>query len=144
MSTFTRMSRQQLLLATSVLIVVAMLFAHVVRLGEDVGEEGSVGSFIGLSIFGIAVTAVLLLVAVPKIPREHRQMTILGFGGAAVVTVLIFWTALPFAFAAAAFHAAGPGEERIPGEEQGEAPATAGVLLAMLAVVGALVLCIIG
>ena len=142
MSTLTRMPRQHLLLVTSVIIVVAMLFAHVIGLSDEVDEEGSVGSFIGLSIFAIAVTAVLLLVAVPKVPREHRRTAVLAFGGAALVTVLVFWTGLPFAFAAAALYSAGPGEERIPAE--GEAFATAGVLLAVLAIIGAFVLCIIG
>jgi len=101
-----------------------------------------VGSFIGLSIFALAVTAVLLLVAVPRIPREHRRTAVLAFGAAAVLTVLVFWTGLPFAFGAAALYAAGPGEERIPAE--GEAFATAGVLLAVLGILGAFVLCIIG
>jgi hypothetical protein len=142
MSTLTHLSRQQLLLITSVIIVVGMLFAHVVGLSDEVDEAGSVGSFIGFSIFAIAVTAVLLLVAVPKVPREHRRTAVLGFGAAAVVTVLVFWTGLPFAFAAAALYAAGPGEEHIPAE--GEAFATAGVLLAVLGILGALVLCIIG
>jgi uncharacterized MnhB-related membrane protein len=142
MSTFTHMPRQQLLIVTSVIIVVAMLFANVVGLGDEVDEEGSVGAFIGLSIFGIAVTALLLLVAVPAVPREHRANAVLAFGVAALVTVLAFYTALPFALGAAALHAAGPGEERIP--QEGEAPATAGVLIALLAIVGAFVLCIIG
>lgn len=142
MSTLTRMPRQQLLIVTSVLILVAMLFAHVVGLSDEADESGSVGSFIGVSIFAIAVTAVLLLVAVPKIDREHRQMAILGFGGGAILTLVVFWTGLPFALAAAALHAAGPGEEQIPDERA--APATAGIILAVLAVVGGLVLSIIG
>lgn len=144
MSTLTRIPRQQLLIVTSVLIVVAMLFAHVVGLSDEVDESGSVGSFIGFSIFGVALTAVLLLVAVPKIDAQHRPMAVLGFGIGAVVTLLAFWSALPFALGAAAFHAAGPGDERIPGESDSEAPATAGVLLALLAVAGGLVLCVIG
>lgn len=142
MSTLTHMPRQQLLVVTSVIIVVAMLFAHVIGLSDESDEQGSVASFIGLSIFAIAVTAVLLLVAVPMIPREHRRKAVLAFGGGALVTLLAFWTGLPFALGAAALYAAGPGEERIPAE--GEALATAGVLLAVLAIVGALVLCIIG
>ena len=143
MSTLTRVPRTHLLLITSAIIVVAMLFAHVVLLNDDaVDAEGDVAAFIGWSIFAIAVTAVLLLVAVPMIDRKDRRMAVLGFGAGAVVAVVIFWTGLPFALAAAALHAAGPGEEHIP--DQGEAPATAGVLLAVLAIIGAFVLCIIG
>ena len=144
MSTLTRMPRRQLLIVISVLIVVAMLFAHVIGLSDEVDESGSVGSFIGFSIFAIAVTAVLLLVAVPKIERGHRQWAVLGFGGGAIFTLLVFWTGLPFALGAAALHAAGPGEERIPAESDGEAPAAAGGLLALLALAGGLVLSSIG
>jgi hypothetical protein len=142
MATFTRMPRTQLLVLFSLIIIVAALFANVVGIGDEVDEEGSVGGWIGLSAFGIAVTALLLLVAVPRIPREHRKNAVLGFGIAAIVFCVVFWSALPFAFAAAALYAAGPGEEQIP--EEGEAPATAGVLLALLAVVVAFVLCVIG
>ena len=142
MSTLTHMPRQRLLLITSAIIVVAMLFAHVIGLSDEVDEDGSVASFIGFSIFAVAVTAVLLLVAVPMIGREHRRLAVLGFGAGALITVLVFWTGLPFAFGAAALYAAGPGEERIPAE--GEAMATAGVLLALLAFLGAFVLSIIG
>lgn len=142
MATFTRMPRTQLLLITALIIVVALLFANVINIGGGSDENGSVGSWIGTSIFAIAVTAVLLLVAVPKLPREHRQMAILGFGIAAVVTIAVFWSGLPFALGAAALYAAGPGEERV--QDEGAAPATAGVVLALLGIVGAFVMCIIG
>lgn len=142
MATFTRMPRTQLLLVTSAVIVVAALFANVVGVGDESDEAGSVGTWIGVSIFGIAVTALLLLVVVPKLPREHRRTAVLGFGIAAVVTLTIFWSALPFALGAAALHAAGPGDERV--DEEGAAPATAGVVLALLAFVGGLVLSVIG
>lgn len=142
MATFTRMPRTQLLLVTSAVIVIAALFANVVGVGDESDEAGSVGTWIGVSIFGIAVTALLLLVVVPKLPREHRRTAVLGFGIAAVVTLTIFWSALPFALGAAALHAAGPGDERV--DEEGAAPATAGVVLALLAFVGGLVLSVIG
>ena len=142
MSTFTRMPRTQLLILTAVIIVVAMLFAHVIGVNDASDEEGSVGSFIGFSAFGVALTAVLLLVAVPKIPRENRKTAVLAAGVVAIVFCLVFWSAIPFAFAAAALYAAGPGEEQVP--EEGEAPATAGVLLGLLAMAVAFVLCIIG
>lgn len=142
MATLTRMPRDQLLLLTSAIIIVAELFANVVEVGDSTDESGSVGGWIGLSIFGIALTAVLLLLVVPKLRPDQRRTAVLGFGIAAVVTVLVFWSALPFAFGAAALYAAGPGEERV--DDGGAAPATAGVVLAVLAIVGAFVLCIIG
>jgi hypothetical protein len=142
MSTLTHMPRRQLLIAASAIIAVAMLFAHVLGVADDADTEGSVASFVGASVFGIAATAVLVLVAVPSVPGEHRRTAVLVAGGLALITIPVFWTALPFAFGAAALAAAGPGDERIPSE--GEAPATAGVLLAALAIAGSFVLCIIG
>ena len=69
-------------------------------------------------------------------------MAVLGFGIGAVVTIAVFWSGLPFALAAAALSAAGPGEDHIA--DEGAAPATAGVILGLLAIVGAFVMCIIG
>ena len=73
----------------------------------------------------------LVLVLVPRIPADKRRAWTLGLGVAAVVTCVVFWSALPFALAAATFALAAPGEEH-PGET-GEASASAGVILAALA-----------
>jgi hypothetical protein len=138
-TTFTRVPRLTLLIATSVLILIAELFANfVIAPGL---QQTSVGGWIGYSVFGIAVTAVLLLVAVPRIPRENRTMFVLGFGIAAIVTCAIYRTALPFAFGAAALAAAAPGDDSPEGS--GAAPSTAGVLLGCLAIVAAFVLSLI-
>ena len=135
MSTLTRMPRTQLLTAMAIVIVVAELFANMIG-------DTDVGGWIGLSLFGIAVMLLLVLVVVPRIPAEHRRSWTLGLGVAAVITCVVFWSALPFAIAAATFVAADPGEER-PGET-GEAPASAGVILAALASIAAFIFCIIG
>jgi hypothetical protein len=137
MSTLTRMPRTQLLVVMAVVIVIAELFAN-----ELFGDSFDVGGWIGLSAFGIAVMALLVLVAVPRVPPESRRSWTLGLGVAALITCAVFWSALPFAFAAAAFVSAAPGEEH-PGET-GEAPASAGVILAALATFVAFVLCIVG
>jgi hypothetical protein len=137
MSTLTRMPRTQLLVVMAVVIVIAELFAN-----EIVGGDADVGGWIGLSAFGIAVMALLVLVVVPRVAPESRRNWTLGLGVAALVTCAVFWSALPFAFAAATFVSAAPGEEH-PGET-GEAPASAGVILAALATVVAFVLCIVG
>ena len=92
--------------------------------------------------FGIALSAVLLLVAVPRLPDDMRGTAVLGFGIGAVVTCLAFWSTLPFALGIAAIAAAGPGDDTPEGT--GAAPSTAGVLLAVLAIVAAFVLCVIG
>jgi hypothetical protein len=138
MNTFTRLPRTQLLTAIAVLILVAELFAN----GIIGGDDADAGGWIGLSLFGIAVTAVLVLVVVPRIAPAKRRSAVLGFGVAAVVLCAAFWSALPFALGAAALAAAGPADDSPEGEAP--APSSAGVLLALLAIVAAFVLCLIG
>ena len=140
MTALTRLPREHLLIATSVIILIAALLSNIVV--KDEGENGSVGGFIGVSVFGIALTAVLVLVVAPRIPRDSRRIAVLGFGIGAVVTVVAFWSMLPFALGAAALALAAPADDTAEGER--EAPSTAGVLLALLAIVAAFVLCIVG
>jgi hypothetical protein len=144
MNALARLPRAQLLALFSVILLIANLFANVVDLaGNDETDEGSgVGDWLGISVFGIAVTALLLLVVVPRLRGDQRRMAALGFGIAAVVTLVAFWSSLPFAFAAAALSAAGPDEDTAEGEAP--APNTAAIILALLATVAAFVFCIIG
>jgi hypothetical protein len=138
-ASLTRVPRTSLLVAISVVIVVAELFANGIVFDD---ADSSVGGWIGLSLFGIALTAVLLLIAVPRVPGEHRRTAVLGFGAGAVLTCAVFWSALPFALGAAALAAAAPGDDTPEGAAP--APSTAGVLLAILAIVAAFILCVIG
>src|SRR6478736_5972674 len=103
MSTLTRMPRTQLLIVMALVIVIAELFAN------DIFGDADVGGWIGLSLFGIAV--LLLLVLVPRIPADKRRAWTLGLGVGSVVACVVFWSALPFALAAATFVLAAPGEE---------------------------------
>jgi hypothetical protein len=140
-TSLTRTPRTTLLIGISIVIVVAMLFSNGIVI-EDGADERSVGGFIGFSLFGIALSAVLLLVVVPRLPNEHRTMAVLAFGIGAVVTCLVFWSTLPFALGVTAIAAAGPGDDRAEG--MAPAPSTAGVLLGTLAIVAAFVLCLVG
>jgi hypothetical protein len=137
----TTLPRTTLLIGISIVIVVAMLFANGVVLASG-DDERSTGGFVGASLFGIALSAVLLLVAVPRLPEDMRRTAVLGFGIGAVVTCLAFWSTLPFALGVAAIAAAAPGDDTPEGTDP--APTTAGVLLAVLAIAGAFVLCLIG
>jgi hypothetical protein len=137
----TTLPRTTLLIAISIVIVIAMLFANGVVLA-DAEDERSTGGFIGFSLFGIALSAVLLLVAVPRLPSDMRRIAVLGFGIGAVVMCLAFWSTLPFALGIAAIAAAAPDDDSPEGMDP--APVTAGVLLAVLAIVAAFVLCLIG
>jgi hypothetical protein len=138
MSEITRMPRTQLMVVTAAIILIAELFANEIIAGDD----PDAGGWIGLSAFGIAVLALLVLVVVPRVAQQQRRSWTLGLGVTAIITCAVFWSALPFAFGAATLAAAAPGEEH-PGET-GEASASAGVILAALAYVVAFVLCLIG
>jgi hypothetical protein len=140
MTTFTRLPRTTLLIAISVIILIAELFANEIVAGDEGDDD--VGGWIGLSLFGIAVAAVLVLVVVPRLRGPGRRNAVLAFGIAAVVLCVIFWSALPFALGAAALAAAGPGDDSPEGEA--DAPSSAGVILALLAIVAAFVLCLVG
>ena len=140
MTSLTTLPRTTLLIAISIVIAVAELFANAV-IGGDEGE-GSVAGWVGLTLFGIALTAVLLLVVVPRLQSQQRRTAVLAFGGGAVVTCVVFWSAIPFALGAAAIAAAGPQDDTPEGTDA--APSTAGVLLGALAIVAAFILCIIG
>ncbi len=141
MTTLTRLPRTTLLIAISIVIVIAMLFANGVVFA-DAETNSSTGGFIGFSLFGIALSAVLLLYAVPRLPDDMRRTAVLAFGGAAVVTCVVFWSTLPFALGIAAIAAAGPGDDTPEGTDP--APSTAGVLIGALAIVAAFLLCVIG
>ena len=141
MNALARMPRLQLLILFSVILLIANLFANVLDLNDNDEGDGSVGNWLGISVFGIAVLALLLLVVVPRLRGDSRRTAALGFGIAEVVTCLIFWSSLPFAFAAAALSAAGPDEDTAEGEAP--APNTAAIILAVLATVAAFIGCII-
>jgi hypothetical protein len=85
---------------------------------------------------------VLLLVAVPALRGDQRRMAVLAFGIGAVVTCVVFWSAIPFALGVAAIAAAAPDDDSPEGDAP--APVTAGVLLAVLSILAAFVLCVIG
>ncbi len=140
MDSITRLPRTQLLIGIAIVIVIAELFANAIVAGGD--TSASVGGWIGYSLLGIALAIVLVLVVVPALRDGNRPMVVLAFGVAAVVFCVIFRTAIPFALGAAAIAAAGPHDDAPEGLN--EAPSTAGVILALLAILGAFVLCVVG
>ena len=140
-TSLTRLPRTTLLIAISIVIAIAMLFANGI-VAADAQDNSSTGGFIGFTLFGIALSAVLLLYAVPRLPGDMRRTAVLAFGGGAVVTCLVFWSTLPFALGIAAIAAAGPDDDSPEGTDP--APSTAGVLIGALAIVAAFVLCVVG
>ncbi len=89
--------RARLLGATAGIILVAELFVNL---------DGSVVAFAGLSAFGIGVTALLLLVVLPRTEPAAHPVLAASFGITALFTCVAFWSALPFAFGAGAIAAA--------------------------------------
>jgi hypothetical protein len=143
MNTKQRVSRTQLFVGIALVIIVAELFANVLDVGSnDSDDNGSFGAFLGIAAFGIAVTALLLYVVVPRIGGDSRRTVALVFGVLSVVTVLVFWSALPFAFGAAAIAAAAPGEGAAPAGRAGAS--SLALALAALGIVAGFVACIIG
>jgi hypothetical protein len=137
----TRIPRVNLLIGISIVILIAMLFKNgVIAASSD--DEQSFGQFVGFTVFGIALSAVLLLYAVPRLPPEHRQTAVLGFGIGAIVFLVAVWSTLPFALGIAAIAAAAPDDDSAHGDDP--APVTAGVLLGALAIVAAFILCLVG
>jgi hypothetical protein len=60
-----------------------------------------------------------------------------------VITFVLFWTGLPFAFAVPALALASTGRARAPQEDHG-GEAAAAIVLAVVAIVAALALCVAG
>jgi len=83
-----------LLPAVAALIVVAELIAY------EGAPEG-----LAAAAFGIAVAAVLLHVALPRTDPAAHGLLAWSFGLTALFTLVAFWSALPFAFGAAAIAA---------------------------------------
>lgn len=92
----SREARLRLLAGTAALIVVAELFAN----------DAEPGGTLVLSAFGVGVTALLLLVALPRVEPAGHPVLAASFAVTAVLTCVAFWSALPFAFGAGAVAAA--------------------------------------
>jgi hypothetical protein len=80
--------------ALALLIVVAELLAYGVGLPA-----------LGVALFGIAVAAVLLHLALPRTDPAAHGLLAWSFGLTALFTTVAFWSALPFAFGGAAIAA---------------------------------------
>ncbi len=103
----------------------ARLLAAVAVVGaaaEVAAYESAAG--LGAAAFGTAVAAVAILVVLPRVdPRAHPVLAV-SFALSALFTCVAFWSALPFAFGAAAVAAAG---------RLGHPAAVTGVVAAILA-----------
>lgn len=101
-------SRQGALLFTAALILAALAIVELIKGGQNdqAGTEDVIG-FVVLSAISIGVAALLFL---RVLPRAHRRSDAgvylprlaLGLGVAALVSLVVYWSGLPFALGAAA------------------------------------------
>jgi hypothetical protein len=145
---FRTLSRRTLAAATAALIFVALLFAYVLDVTNNEAGKGDVRGWLIVSTVGSVIAAVLLVrfVTASEAIRDGsnkpaRQALILAI--LSVITFVVFWTGLPFALGVPALALASTGRERAPQEGRG-GEATAAIVLAVVAIVAALALCVAG
>lgn len=164
MESMRRLTPLQLLVGAAVLIVVGLAFAYL-DLGVN-DDDGDVAGFLIVSLIAIAISAFLLLWLVPReeaqagAHRPARTSVILGV--LAILTLIGYWTALPFVLGVPALYlgavgqarareglgATAPGERgapaETPSERAGGGEALVGTVLGAGAIVLGLLFCIIG
>lgn len=148
MEALRTLSRRTLAAATAVLIFVALAFGYVLDVTNNEEGDADVVGWLIVSAAASVIAAALLLRFVPASeadPGGHnkpaRHALILSV--VSVITLVVFWTGLPFAFGVPALALAATGRARAPQEGHG-GQATAAAVLAALAIVLALVVCITG
>jgi hypothetical protein len=148
MEALRTMPRRTLAAATAGLIYVALLFAYVLDLTNNEAGKGDVRGWLIVSTVASVIAAVLLLRLVPASEAKQdgsnkpaRQALILAV--LSVITFVVFWTGLPFALGVPALALASTGRARASQEGRG-GEATAAIVLAVVAIVAALALCVAG
>ncbi len=148
MEVLRTLSRRTLAAATAVLIFAALAFGYVLDVTNNEEGEGDVVGWLIVSAAASLIAAALLLRFVPASEADPdgdnkpaRRALILGV--LSLVTVAVFWTGLPFALGVPALALAATGRARAPEEGHG-GQTTAAAVLAALAIVFSIVVCITG
>jgi hypothetical protein len=157
-----RLTPPQLLVGAAALIVIGLLFAYLDLGGND--DDSDVAGFVIVTLVAIAISAFLVLWLVPHEEAQagaHRPArTSLILGILAFLTLIGFWTGLPFALGVPALYLGAVGQARArevlrpaagevtpaetPSERSGGGEALAGAVLGVVAVVLGLLLCVTG
>jgi hypothetical protein len=148
MEALRRTPRTTLAALTAVLIFVALLFGYVLDVTGNEEGDADIAGWLIVSAIASAIAAALLLRFVPASESEAgtdntpaRRGLVLAV--ASLVTIVAFWTGLPFALGVPALVLAAEGRARSP--QQGRnAEATAALVIAGFAVIASIVLCITG
>jgi hypothetical protein len=168
MESIRRLTPPQLLVGAALLIVVGLAFAYLLDVGGN-DDSSDVAGFVTVSIVAIAIAAFLVLWLVPREAGQagaHRPgRTSLILGILAVLTLIGFWTALPFVLGVPALYLGAVGQDRArggrdvtsppgdrsvataaetPSERTGGGEALAGTVLGAAALVLGLLLCTTG
>jgi hypothetical protein len=161
-----RLTPPQLLLGAAALIVIGLAFAFLLDVGDN-DDDSDVAGFVIVAAVAIAIAAFLALWLAPREEAQagaHRPArTSLILGVLAFLTLIGFWTGLPFALGVPALYLGAVGQARAreglrpapraegadspaetPSERIGGGEALAGSVLGVAAVVLGLLLCIIG
>lgn len=164
MESMRRLTPSQLLVGTAVLVIVGLAMAY---FGVFTDEEEEVVAYVIVTSVAIAISAFLTLWLVPREeaqPGAHRPArTALILGILAFLTLVGFWTGLPFVLGVPALYLGAVGQARArerpatppdepgavggaetPSERLGAGEALAGTVLGAVAVVLGLLLCAIG
>ena len=141
MHALARTPRTTLLGVTAALILAALAVAYLPG-GDD--ENGDLVGWLIVSALAIAVAAVFLLRVVPNAERGGTpERTAVTLGIVAFLSLVVFWSALPFALGVPAAVLGAVALEAHPhGARRTEA--TAALILAAAAIALGLLLCIVG
>jgi hypothetical protein len=163
-----RLTPPQLLIGAAALIVIGLAFAYLLDVGGNDDGGADVAGFVIVTVVAIAISAFLELWLIPREEDQagaHRPArTSLILGILAFVTLVGFWTGLPFVLGVPALYLGALGQARAregrsapapgkpdevsaaeaPSERVGGGEALAGTVLGAVALVLGLLLCIIG
>ena len=148
MQALRRLSRTTLAAATAVLIFVALLFGYVLDVTNNEEGDADIRGWLIVSVVASLLAAALLLRFVPATesdadPANKPARRGLVLGILSVITLVVFWTGLPFVFGVPALVLAAEGQARAPQQGHG-GEATAAAVLAVLAIAAAFVFCVVG
>jgi hypothetical protein len=148
METLRRTPRPTLALATTVLIFVAGLFGYVLDVTNNEEGDADVAGWLIVSAIASVIAAALLLRFVPASesetePNNKPARRGLVLGVLSVITVAVFWTALPFVLGVPALVLGAEGRARSTSEGHG-GEATAAIVLSAAAILVSIVFAITG
>jgi hypothetical protein len=148
MEAVRRIPHTTLAVATAVLIFVALLLAYVLDVTNNDSGDADVRGWLIVSVIASLLAGALLLRFVPAtesdtepVNKPARRGLVLSI--LSVVSFPVFWTGLPFVLGVPALVLAAEGQARAPQQGHGGEATTAAVL-AVVAMVAAFVVCVVG